>query len=56
MHLGKARNALIVGVQIIATKMFVFEQKLFEYDRSSFSAGYVKHLRRGNSQIEALFA
>ena len=40
-----------MGVQIISNKT-----ELAEDSRASFSAGYVKTLRGGNSPVEALFA
>ena len=37
------------------TKLPVSKRELAEYGRASFSAGYVKTLRGGNSPVEALF-
>ena len=38
------------------TKLPIFKQELAEDGRAPFSASYVKILRGGNNQVEALFA
>ena len=40
----------------LQTKLSVFKRELAGNGRASFSAGYVKTLRGGNSPVEALFA
>ena len=40
----------------LQTILSVFKRELAGNGRASFSAGYVKTLRRGNSPVEALFA
>ena len=42
--------------KLLQTKLSLFKRELAGNGRASFSTGYVKTLRGGNSPVEALFA
>ena len=54
MHLGNAK--IVSKITSNHFKLSVFIRELAGNGRASFSAGYVKALRGGNSTVEALFA
>ena len=56
MHLGNSKIVSNVRAQITSNEIAVFKRELAGNGRASFSAGYVKALRGGNSPVEALFA